>query len=178
MRFERFTLEFDRRKISILLGGVCLFIIFLWIGNAAFKNYTGQKRAVSVKKSELEELRILKEEYLKKKVGFDYLEKRLLSPKGSDSPIRILEDIGRKIGIKEKITALKPLEERTIRGYMERGVEMRIDGMDINQLINLLYRIENHSALLIIKEFSMKNRFDNPDLMDITINTSLINRAG
>jgi len=87
----------------------------------------------------------------------------------------ILEDIGRKIGIREKITVLKPLEERTIRGYMERGVETKINGIDINQLINLLYRIENHSALLIIKEFSMKSRFDNPDLVDITIKTSLIN---
>ncbi len=137
--------------------------------------YRGLKRAVSVKKSELEELRMIKEEYLEKKGRGDYLEKRLLSPKGSDSPIMILEDIGRKIGIREKITVLKPLEERTIRGYMERGVETKINGIDINQLINLLYRIENHSALLIIKEFSMKSRFDNPDLVDITIKTSLIN---
>lgn len=177
MRFEEFIKGFDRRKISIIAVVVCFVIVSGWVWDIIYKKYTGVEKAVITKKDELTRFNRLEEEFLRDKHIIDSIAKRLLSPKGNESPIIILEEIGKRTGVKEKITTLKPLEEKMKKGYRERGVEMRIDGIDLNQLINLLYKIENHKALLIVKGFSMKNRFDNPDLLDITINLSLISKV-
>jgi general secretion pathway protein M len=178
MKLKEILTGLERRDVFIIIGVFSFLIAIVWIGHTVFKRYTGMKKMVYVKRAELKDFERLAEEYRSKKAVFDYLEKRLISPKGNESPVALLEDIGKRTGIKEKITMLKPVEEKMLKGYIEKGVEMRIDSIDLNQLINLLYKIENHNAFLIIKRFSMKNRFDNPDLLDITLNITLINKTG
>ncbi len=173
--FKGFITEIDRRRLFILLGGISFVIVFLLSGNIVLKKYRGLEKSILTKKREMLNFVQLKEEYLREKDKFDYVERRALSPRGMESPITILEDIG--IGIREKIIMLKPLEEKMEKGYLERGVNLKIDGIDLNQLINFLYKIENNKALLLIKEFSMKSRFDNPNLLDVDISVAVVNKV-
>ncbi len=177
MIFKGFITEFDRRRLFILLGGISFVIVFLLSGNIVLKKYRGLEKSILAKKKEMLIFVRLKGEYLREKDKFDYVERRALSPRGMESPITILEGIGIRTGIKEKIIMLKPLEEKVEKGYLERGVNVKIDGMSINQLINFLYKIENNKALLLIKGFSMKSRFDNPNLLDVDINVALISKT-
>lgn len=177
MIFKRFVTEIDRRMLFILLGGFSFVIVFLLTGNIVLKKYRGLEKSIIVKKKEMLNFVQLKEEYLRGKNIFDYVERRALSPRGMESPITILEGIGIRTGIKEKIIMLKPLEEKMEKGYLERGVNLKIDGIDLNQLINFLYKIENNKALLLIKGFSMKSRFDNPNLLDVDISVAVVSKS-
>ncbi len=177
MIFKRFVTEIDRRRLFILLGGISFVIVFLLSGNVVLKKYSSLEKSILTKKKEVSNFAKLKEEYLREKDKFDYVERRALSPRGMESPITILEDIGIGTGIREKIIMLKPLEEKMEKGYLERGVDVKIDGIDLNQLINFLYKIENNKALLLIKGFSMKNRFDNPNLLDVDISVAVVNKV-
>jgi hypothetical protein len=175
--FKRFITEFDRRRLFILIGGISFVIVLLLTGNIVLKKYRGLEKSILTKKREVLNFVRLKEEYLSNKDLFDYIERRALSPRGIESPITILEEIGMKAGVKEKIIMLKPLEEKVEKGYMERGVNLKIEGIDLNQLINFLYKIENNKALLLIKGFSMKSRFDNPNLLDVDISVSAVSKV-
>ena len=177
MVIKRFITEIDRRRLFILLGGISFVIVFLLSGNIVLKKYRGLEKSILAKKKEMLNFVQLKEEYLREKDKFDYAERRALSPRGMESPITILEEIGIRAGIKEKIIMLKPLEEEMEKGYLERGVNVKIDGIDLNQLINFLYIIENNKALLLINGFSMKSRFDNPNLLDVDISLAVINKV-
>ena len=177
MVIKRFITEIDRRRLFILLGGISFVIVFLLSGNIVLKKYRGLEKSILTKKKEMLNFVQLKEEYLREKDKFDYAERRALSPRGMESPITILEEIGIRAGIKEKIIMLKPLEEEMEKGYLERGVNVKIDGIDLNQLINFLYIIENNKALLLINGFSMKSRFDNPNLLDVDISLAVINKV-
>ena len=177
MVIKRFITEIDRRRLFILLGGISFVIVFLLSGNIVLKKYRGLEKSILTKKKEMLNFVQLKEEYLRGKDKFDYAERRALSPRGMESPITILEEIGIRAGIKEKIIMLKPLEEEMEKGYLERGVNVKIDGIDLNQLINFLYIIENNKALLLINGFSMKSRFDNPNLLDVDISLAVINKV-
>ena len=177
MVIKRFITEIDRRRLFILLGGISFVIVFLLSGNIVLKKYRGLEKSILAKKKEMLNFVQLKEEYLREKDKFDYAERRALSPRGMESPIIILEEIGIRAGIKEKIIMLKPLEEEMEKGYLERGVNVKIDGIDLNQLINFLYIIKNNKALLLINGFSMKSRFDNPNLLDVDISLAVINKV-
>jgi len=177
MVIKRFITEIDRRRLFILLGGISFVIVFLLSGNIVFKKYRELEKSILAKKKEMLNFVQLKEEYLREKDKFDYAERRALSPRGMESPITILEEIGIRAGIKEKIIMLKPLEEEMEKGYLERGVNVKIDGIDLNQLINFLYIIKNNKALLLINGFSMKSRFDNPNLLDVDISLAVINKV-
>ena len=177
MVIKRFITEIDRRRLFILLGGISFVIVFLLSGNIVFKKYRELEKSILAKKKEMLNFVQLKEEYLREKDKFDYAERRALSPRGMESPITILEEIGIRAGIKEKIIMLKPLEEEMEKGYLERGVNVKIDGIDLNQLINFLYIIKNNKALLLINGFSMKSRFDNPNLLDVDISLAVISKV-
>jgi len=177
MTSKRYIAEFDRKRLFILLGGISFVIVLLLSGNIMLKKYRGLEKLILAKKREVSNFAKLKEEYLREKYLFDYIERRALSPRGMDSPIAILEEIGIETGIKEKMIMLKPLEEKVIKGYLERGINVKIDGIDLNQLINFLYKIENNKILLLIKGFSMKSRFDNPDLLDVDISVAVMSKS-
>ena len=177
MVIKRFITEIDRRRLFILLGGISFVIVFLLSGNIVLKKYRGLEKSILAKKKEMLNFVQLKEEYLREKDKFDYAERRALSPRGMESTIIILEEIGIRAGIKEKIIMLKPLEEEMEKGYLERGVNVKIDGIDLNQLINFLYIIKNNKALLLINGFSMKSRFDNPNLLDVDISLAVISKV-
>ncbi|MBI3584437.1 MAG: hypothetical protein HY096_10890 [Nitrospinae bacterium] len=177
MIFKRFITEFDRRRLFVLLGGISFVIVLLLTGDIVLKKYRGLEKSILVKKKEMLNFVRLKEEYLRKKDMYDYIERRALSPRGMESPITILEGIGIMTGIKEKIIMLKPLEEKVEKEYLKRGVNVKVDGIDLNQLINFLYKIENNKALLLVKGFSMKSRFDNPNLLDVDISVAVISKV-
>ncbi|MBE9532385.1 MAG: hypothetical protein IME98_06220 [Proteobacteria bacterium] len=51
---------------------------------------------------------------------------------------------------------------------------MEIEGVTLNQVVNLLYKIKGYKNLLLIRDFSMKNHFRNPDELDIMLQVVLI----
>ena len=53
--------------------------------------------------------------------------------------------------------------------FTMNGVELDIDGMSLNQLVNLIYLIEDHRTLLVVTEVKLKSRFDSPELLDVQL---------
>lgn len=77
------------------------------------------------------------------------------------------------IGIRDKVKSLKMTGNHELKGIIEEMVEIEIDKLTMNELINLLHRIENHPAHLSIKDVRMKKDFERPDRIDINIRISL-----
>ncbi|MDP2688892.1 MAG: hypothetical protein Q8P48_02150, partial [Deltaproteobacteria bacterium] len=130
----------------------------------------GAGRMVGVNTAEFAWLTSQAGEYLEKKASVDITARKARAVSaGAVSGITEIEQIGRQVGVRELITSIKPLEERQVGGYLEKGMEVRIEKIDLNRLVSLLYLIENNRSLLVIREFSMKNRFENPNLLDVNL---------
>ncbi|MFQ5586334.1 MAG: hypothetical protein ACE5GF_05880 [Thermodesulfobacteriota bacterium] len=168
------TMEPQRRLLFIL--GVLIVIVLLWSGFSASQRYTAMKRMVSVKKGELSTFTRLAQGYIEKEARLTSLEKKLSFP-ASRSVVAIIEGIAKRIEVNSRLASLLPLKEETRKGYLERGVEVKIEGIDLNRLINLLYKIEHHQALLLIKEFSLESRFDNRELLDVRMKIIQVSKA-
>lgn len=164
--------EMDRR--TVIWGAVALVsvIIVAWLLISALGGFSSMKRRVTSAKAELASFESLGTDYLSKRSAVDAVARRAVVTGSPVSAVEIIEDLVRGVGVSGGVASMKPAGERTIDGYTERTVEFTIERVDLNQLINLMYMIDNGRALLVVREFSMKNRFEQPDLLDVTIRLS------
>lgn len=118
----------------------------------------------------LKELLPLKVSYLAARRSSDQLSGRLASVRPDDSPAKIIEDIG----IKGKSVKIVPLKGEERSGFSEDAADVRIDGLTLNEAINLLYRLEKGSRPLVIKKYNLRTRFDDPSRCDLTLVLALL----
>lgn len=118
----------------------------------------------------LKELLPLKASYLSARQSSDQLSGRMASLRPDDSPAKIIEDIG----IKGKSVKIVPLKSEERSGFTEDAADIRIEGLTINEAVNLLYRLEKGSRPLVIKKSSLRTRFDDPARCDLSLILALL----
>jgi hypothetical protein len=85
-----------------------------------------------------------------------------------------LEQMLNSLGIEAK--TIKPLEKKMIREFSEEEAELHVEKVDLNRIVNLLYRIENSPVPLKIKNTSVRTTFENPDQFFLHLTVSLIGK--
>jgi len=54
---------------------------------------------------------------------------------------------------------------------------VKLDGLTLNEAVNLLYRLEKGSRPVLVKKANLKTRFDDPALLDLTLTIALLKPA-
>lgn len=151
--------------IALLLASAFIFVT--WSINA------GVGKRLKTGKSELGAFNALRDEYLRAKASAGGAETRISAPLSRESASAVVEEIGALSGVKSRITSIKTFDEKAAKGYAKNGVEFKAEGVTLNQTVNLLYRMQMHRNLVLVRDFSMKARFDNPDIFDLTVQVVL-----
>ena len=81
-----------------------------------------------------------------------------------------IEDMATSLGIKPKVKAIKTLEKRSWLGLNREDAEVSFAGLNMNELVNLLYTIENEAYPLAIRKAHLETSFESPD----SLNTALV----
>ncbi len=168
----------DRKKAYTIVLSIVVFLAMLATANSAIERYRTMQKALTAKEREIERFRRLEALYLKKRAFLDSLRKRALSGRGRVSTVSIIENIARTIGLENRISTIKSTGSETKGEYLVREARVKIEGLNLNELVNLLYMIEHERALLIIKTFSMKSHFRNPNLYDVEFEIKHVSRQG
>lgn len=170
--FEHFRMKANTLYPAGIVVGISLSIIMTnkWINN--------MEKKVSLKRQELAAFNDRKKEYLREKAGIEAMERKLFVPHAGKSSDVIIQEIFRRINIEDKVASFKPFREEMEKDYAKHGIEIKVNKVNLNQLVNLIYNIENHKNLLLIKNISMDGRFDNPALFDVTLQVILLVKRG
>lgn len=140
-----------------------------------YSGYSSARGLALDRKADMERFAVLMAEYTGEKARIDGLSRKASAPDAS--VVSVVEALAQGIGIRGRIVSLKPLGESAAAGYIQREAEVRIERVDLNQLVNFLFQAENGRYLLAIKEFSMKSRFEDPDLFDATMRLAHVTKA-
>lgn len=165
----------DRKKAYLYAIYAVIPLALLAAGLTFYGSYASVKKAVQTKKKEVAVMASLKTDYIGKKTVLDSVSQR--AAEAGASPVSAIEEIAKRTGIKERIASVKPLEETHSPGYIDKPAEVRLEAVDLNQLVNFIYYAEAGPALMVVRELSMKSRFENPDLLDVTMKVSLVTRG-
>jgi general secretion pathway protein M len=121
----------------------------------------------------MKELLPLKVAYMSARQSSDQLNGRIASLRPDDSPAKIIEDAG----IKGKSVKIIPVKGEDRSGFIEDAADIRIEGLTLNEAINLLYRLEKGNRPLVIKKSNLRTRFDDPSRCDLSLILALLKRA-
>lgn len=159
-----------RQRIGIALA---IFLGIVVALSAANSRISALEHKRAAREADIAEMMRLKVRYQEANVGAQRLANRLLATKPDDSPAKVVEEIG----IKGRASSIKPVKGDEIPGYVEDAAEVRMEGLSANEAVNLIYRLEKGARPVAVKKALIKQRFDDPSKLDLTLTIALIKPA-
>lgn len=162
-----------RRKALILLALAGLTILLLpsvlWERAA--------ERELSALRKKQSEFSALAGEYRTLKENISALERKKALTKTAGIA-QAIGDISRSVGVAGKVKSIKGTGTRKTPNQMnEETAEIQIEKLAINEMVQLLYKIENAPMIFAMKTVVIKKSFENPELLDVTMTVSLFTPA-
>jgi len=159
----------DRRTLIAAAIAVAL-AVYTLIAFTSAKNLEIKNNALT---AQLKEMSDLGKEFIYIKDIVELKEKKI-GLTNVNSVVSALEQMLNSMGLKAKV--IKPLEKKQVREFTEEDAEIEIENIDLNNIINLLYKIENSPVPMKIKTANIKTAFENPNVFILSLTASLISR--
>jgi general secretion pathway protein M len=163
-----------REKLAIIVGGVAVaLLLFYRFGlSPTLERLRMLDRLIAIKERELHEMKTLRETYLAQNRVMAEVKQSLTQRDKDFAIFSFLEDLANKTGIKNNIKSMTPALSTPGELFRESSVEMRLEGIALQQLSRYLYDIERAPQLLRVRRMHIKPRPADPDLLDVTFQVS------
>jgi general secretion pathway protein M len=159
----------------LFLGGagatLVLFLIFKLTIDPLFKHSADLDRQIVTARRQLVELRTMQQEYQRQKTVVDSINSQL-KRQPNFAIFSRLEELAGQTGIRNKILHMKPMVSPPSEVYNEESVEIKMEGVTLEQLVRYLHQVENSPQLLKIKKLEIKPRPDNRQILTATFRVS------
>ena len=133
-------------------------------------------RELDVIKSKRAELSVIVSEYSSLSDQVGAIEQRTSLAKVS-GVANAMEDIATSVGLKGKMKSIRGIGTKEVQGRMtEDSAEVQIERVTLNEIVNMLYRIEDAPMILSVKKTVIKKSFENPELLNVTMTVALFTK--
>lgn len=160
-----------RERIIVAIGGVVVLasLLFLLVVDPLLAKIDKLERQAIRKSKERAELAVLAAEFSAKQSRLDKLEKRMPPATGQFSLLAFMEQAATTLQIRERIVGMQPQTPITTQGYQETAVDLRLDSLQLPQLLALLVAIEQAPFDVQVRHLQIKPKYDNPLNLDATL---------
>jgi type II secretory pathway component PulM len=158
----------ERDKKFLIYGGiVALVLLFAIVLRPVYAELDRKREALPKKERDLAEMRVLKDQYLD-------MQRRLQQLQASAAQrgplLTEIENITKRANLGGKIVSLKPQAGVQAANFKESIVEIKLDNVTLYDIVNYVNQLEK--GTLRIRKLYFKPRFDNPKLLNSTIQVS------
>jgi len=166
-----------RERVLVGLAGGALLVIALYtlLWEPLDRGRIDLARRITAKTGELHEMQHMREVYLDLLNQFELRQKIIdkADPKFSLFP-HIEATVGQIVG-REKIASMNPQNKELGNGaYREESVEIKLTGVTLEQLEEMMYRIEKSPQPLRFTRMQVKKRAREPSTFDVTATVSML----
>jgi type II secretory pathway component PulM len=153
----------------LLFGGIAAAVILLYAFAVAplSADLSRKRDMIPKKEKDLAEIRVLKDQYLD-------MQRRLQQAQASAAKrgplLTEIENITKRTNLGSKIVSLKPQAGVQTANFKESIVEIKLENVTLYDVVNFVNQLEK--ATLRIRKLYFKPRFDNPKLLNSTIQVS------
>lgn len=153
------------------IGGlvVAASLLFVLLVDPLLTTMDRLDRQTAKKQRESGELAVLGADYANKRARLASAEKRMPATDGGFSLLAFIEEAASAAHVRERIAGMQPQVQALAQGYQETAVDLRLDGVQLPELLALLVAIEQAPYELQIRHLQMRPKFDNPVNLDATV---------
>lgn len=168
---ERWYHMSKREQKLVLIGGIVLglSLIFVLIVDPLLDTLDRLERQAVRKQKDLSELALLSQDYRTKRDRLAKIERRMPTQDQHFSLLTFMEEAATTAHVRERITSMQPQVQTLAQGYEETAVDLRLEGVQLPDVLALLVAIDQAPYDLHVRHLQMRPKFDNPVNMDATI---------
>jgi general secretion pathway protein M len=171
--------QLSRREQLTLLAGALIVVVLLFLFGIIVPYRTALERLdtkIASKQRQLTEVHQLGQEYQQLQQQLAASERRLAA---SDdfSLLSFVEASSIRLAGRDSLTAMRPQPTATLEGFREEAVEVKLERIQLNQLVQLLYVADTAPAPMLVKTLRIKPRFDDRNLLDVVITFASYRRS-
>ena len=156
----------EKYLVSFAACAIALFLIFQFLIFPFFEEKKRIQRSIRAREEGLKEIVRLRAEYQVHKKGFQDIKQILARREKGFTLFSFLEKAAGEAELKGHIKYMKPSDSQGTGPYKESMVEMKLEGITLNQLVGYLYRIELPDELINIKRISISQNKKAPGYLD------------
>ncbi len=161
----------ERQMLAAMAIAIGLWMIYWTISGLLLGPMNDSRTRVAAREAALREMLILKSDYGRIQGQVGALERSIQAgPQGNVLSRR--ETMASQAQVKDKITSMDPKSAPPNDLYRENVIEIRLSNVNLKQLVDYLYRIENSNQLLKIKRLRIKVRNDDSQFLDVNFRVS------
>ena len=146
----------EKYLVSFAALAIALFLVFQFLIFPFFEERKRLQRGITAREKGLKEIVRLGAEYQVHKKGFQGIKQILARREKGFTLFSFLEKAAGEAELKGHIKYMKPSSSQGTGPYKEAMVEMKLEGITLNQLVGYLYRIESPENIISIKRISIK----------------------
>ncbi len=168
---ERWHHMSQRERTLVLAGGIVLglSLLFILIIDPLLDNLDRLERQALRKQKDLAELAVLGQSYVAKRDRLRTIESRMPQAESHFSLLTFIEEAATTAQVREQITGMQPHVQTLAQGYQETAVDLRLEGVQLPELLALLAAINQAPYDLHVRHLQIRPKFDNPVNLDATV---------
>jgi general secretion pathway protein M len=154
-----------------LAGGIVvgLSLVFVLVIDPLLAKLDRLDRQALRKQKEIKELAVLSREYAEKRTRLARVESRLPAADSQFSLLTFMEEAATVAHVRERVAGMQPQVQTLAQGYQETAVDLRLEGVQLPELLALLVAIEQAPYELHVRHLQIRPKFDNPVNLDATV---------
>ena len=168
---ERWKHLAPRERTMLMIGGLitAISLLFVLAVDPLLTTLDRLDRQATKKQKESGELAMLAQEYAAKHARLTKAESRMPSADSGFSLLAFMEDAATTAHIRDRIAGMQPQMQVLVQGYQETAVDLRLEGVQLPEILALLMELERAPYDLHVRHFQVRPKFDNPMNLDATI---------
>lgn len=160
----------NKRSVFLLIAVIAAFIYII----AVSAHISSLNKKSTTIKTQLGELNSLSTGIIDIRQLVEDKERKIASA-DTQGIVATLDEILTSLNMKAE--KLKPADKKRIDEYVEENAELEIKNIDLNGIVNLLYRIDSSPEPMKVKSINMKTSFENKDIFILNLTVSLLSMA-
>lgn len=177
MKFK-FNLNLNKReKAAVSAAGVFIafFVLIQFIISPVFERRNELRERLSSKKEMLLEMNKLQGDYFVMQKKLEISRQGFAKRPPGFTLFSFLDKLAGETGVKNSISYMKPSSvEGENSGVKLSKVEMKLQGININDLVSYLYGIENSENMVVVRRLSITKGGQGNNLLSVVIQVETI----
>jgi len=160
----------EKVAIGIGIGFVGIFMIVKFLIFPFVDNRERLERSLATHTRNYEEIQQLRASYLAMQDRAAQSKIRFERRRRGFTLFSFLEELAAQVGIKDRITSMKPTSNKLKDSpYTQSLVDMKLNGISMEQMTQFLYRIETSQNMIHIRRLSLSKKEDKKDLLNVIL---------
>lgn len=174
--FQRMSSR-ERALLGAATAVACILGFYTLVWEPLAENRVRAERLIRSRQQDLADIKELRLEYMDLLNRLE-VSRSIIDPKNIRSDFSLFPHIESTVsavlGGREKIRSMSPKTKTINEAYREEAVEFRLDGIALDQLVDMMVKIEKGSEPLRVTRLQVKKRRRDPQQFDVTATVSML----